>query len=78
MPALLRQDTLLAVRVEEDKDGYLKIKSPDKAAAREQLMKHLGMFERDNKQKPAVGINLIHQPGFRSVEFDPIPLTRKG
>ena len=66
------------MRVEADSDGKLKYKSPDKTAAREQLMKHLGMFERDNTQKPSVGINVVHVEGFRSVEFDPIPLTRKG
>jgi phage terminase small subunit len=48
----------------------------DKTAAREQLMKHLGMFKGDNQQKPA-GVQ-VHVEGFRSVEFDPLPLTRKG
>ena len=75
----LDEATRMALRgMEVLADGTLKYKFPEKTAAREQAMKYFGLYERDNKQKPAVGINLIHQPGFRSVEFDPIPLTRKG
>jgi hypothetical protein len=44
--------TRLALRVERDADGNLKYRSPDKTAAREQAMKHFGLYERDNKQKP--------------------------
>ena len=33
--------------------GYeLEVKFPEKTAAREQAMKHFGLYERDNKQKP--------------------------
>lgn len=30
----------------------IKVKYPEKTAAREQAMKHFGLYERDNKQKP--------------------------
>jgi hypothetical protein len=46
----------------------------DKTAAREQLMKHLGLFKEDNAQKPSVE---VHVPGAK-IEFTPIPPTRKG
>jgi hypothetical protein len=49
-----------------------KAKFPEKTAAREQAMKHLGLFKGDNQQKPA-GVQ-VHVEGYRSVEFDPIPL----
>jgi hypothetical protein len=48
----LDEPTRLALRVERDADGKLKYRSPDKTAAREQAMKHFGLYERDNKQKP--------------------------
>jgi phage terminase small subunit len=47
----------------------------DKTAAREQLMKHLGLFEKDNRQQPLGAV--VHPPGTR-IEFTPIPKTRKG
>lgn len=46
----------------------------DKSTAREQLMKHLGLFKEDNEQKPNVE---VHAPGAR-IEFTPIPKTHKG
>lgn len=49
----LDPDTRMALRgVDVDDDGTLKIKFPEKTAAREQAMKHFGLYERDNKQKP--------------------------
>lgn len=45
-----------------------KIKWASRATAREQLMKHLGMFERDNLQKPAAIImmeNITKNPASR-------------
>ena len=47
----------------------------DKTAAREQVMKHLGLFEKDNRQQPPGAV--VHPPGAR-IEFTPIPKTRKG
>lgn len=35
-----------------------KIKFPKKTAVREQAMKHFGLYELDNKQKPAVSVNV--------------------
>ena len=64
--------------MEVDAEGKIKYRTPDKTAAREQAMKHFGRYDRDNTQKPSVGINVVHVEGFRSVEFDPLPLTRKG
>ena len=72
----LDEATRSAVRVEVYAEGRIKYCSPDKTAAREQAMKHLGLFKGNNQQKPA-GVQ-VHVEGFRSVEFDPIPLTRKG
>jgi hypothetical protein len=48
----------------------------DRGTAREQLMKHLGLFKQDNQQKPPSAI--VHAPGVRTVEFEPIPKTREG
>jgi hypothetical protein len=45
------------------------------AAPREQLMKHLGLFEKDNRQQPPGAV--VHPPGVR-IEFTPILKTRKG
>jgi hypothetical protein len=53
----------------------VKYRSPDKNVAREQLMKHLGLFEKDNRQQPPGAV--VHPPGAR-IEFTPIPPTRKG
>jgi hypothetical protein len=39
-------------------------------------MKHLGLFKKDNQQKPAGTV--VHPPGVRTVVFEPIPETRKG
>jgi hypothetical protein len=72
----LDEATRSAVRVEVDAEGKIKYRSPDKAAAREQAMKHLGLFREDNHQKP-IGVQ-VHVEGYRSVEFEPIPETRKG
>jgi Terminase small subunit len=44
--------TRMALRGEVGKDGAIKFKFPEKTAAREQLMKHLGLFKPDNAQKP--------------------------
>lgn len=42
--------------------GYTKkVKSIDKLAAIEKLMKHLGGYEKDNKQKSVIGINISGQ-----------------
>jgi phage terminase small subunit len=47
----------------------------NRSAAREQLMKHLGLFKQDNAQKPGV---VVHKEGVRTVFFEPIPPRRKG
>jgi len=62
--AVMDEDTRLALRGMEHYAEFAgrggdreqvgttsKVRFPEKAAAREQAMKHLGMFERDNKQK---------------------------
>lgn len=36
----------------------VKVKFPEKTAAREQGMKHFGMYEADNRQKPATTVNV--------------------
>jgi hypothetical protein len=46
-----------------------------RSAPREQLMKHLGLFEKDNRQQPPGAV--VHPPGVR-IEFTPILKTRKG
>ena len=48
----------------------------NRSAAREQLMKHLGLFKQDNQQKPAGAV--VHAPGVSTVVFEPIPPRRKG
>lgn len=45
-----------------------KVKFPEKTAAREQGMKHFGLYEMDNKQKPPA----VLMPGVRTVKFQPI------
>ena len=48
----LDADTRLALAaVDVDEDGVTRYKWASKSAARNDLMKHLGMFERDNVQK---------------------------
>ena len=47
--------TRLAVRVEADSDGNLRYKSPDKVAAREQAMKHLGSSRGTTPRSPRSG-----------------------
>ena len=32
----------------------VKVRFPEKTAAREQLMKHFGLYEKDNRQRPAI------------------------
>jgi hypothetical protein len=59
----LDEDTALALSAELEMNG-VKVKV-DRGAAREQLMKHLGLFKKDNSQKPA-GV-VVHQPGVRTV-----------
>lgn len=71
----LDEATRLALHVEIDGEGNVKYRSPDKNQAREQLMKHLGLFEKDNRQQPPGAV--VHPPGAR-IEFTPIPKTRKG
>jgi hypothetical protein len=39
-------------------------------------MKHLGLFEKNNAQQPLGAV--VHPPGLRTIEFTPIPQTRKG
>lgn len=46
-----------------------KIKHWDKNAALDKAMKHLGLYEKDNEQKPAV---VAHLPGVKSVKFEPL------
>jgi hypothetical protein len=53
----------------------VKYRSPDKNVAREQLMKHLGLFEKDNRQQPPGAV--VHPPGAR-IEFTPIPRRARG
>jgi phage terminase small subunit len=76
-PKALRQldeDTALALSSVEV-DG-LKVRV-DRGGAQERLMKHLGLFEKDNQQKPA-GV-VVHKPGVRTVVFvEPLTDTRKG
>jgi phage terminase small subunit len=69
----LDEATRLALSGELDDNGALKLKFPDKNAAREQLMKHLGLFEKDNTQKPTVE---VHVPGKKVVFNTPLPTTR--
>jgi phage terminase small subunit len=79
----LDEDTRLALRsveVDEIKEGNgkerivvghtTKVKFPEKTAAREQGMKHFGMYERDNSQKPPAV--LIHAPGAKTLTFEPL------
>ena len=48
-------------------DGYLKkVKFWDKNSAIEKAMKHLGMFEKDNSQKPPA----VLMPGVKTVKFE--------
>jgi hypothetical protein len=47
----------------------------DRSTAREQLMKHMGLFKDDNAQKPAMH---VHPEGQLTVFFEPIPPRRKG
>jgi phage terminase small subunit len=70
----LDEDTALALSVEAEIEG-VKVKV-DRNGAQERLMKHLGLFKKDNQQKPA-GV-VVHPPGVRTVVFEPIPKTRKG
>lgn len=50
--------------------GYTsKVKFPEKTSARDQAMKHYGLYERDNEQKPAA---VVHLPGVKSVKFEPL------
>lgn len=69
----LDDDTALAISAVEI--GDLKVRV-DRGTAREQLMKHMGLFKEDNAQQ-APG-TLVHAPGMRTVVFAPIPKTRKG
>jgi phage terminase small subunit len=46
------------------------VKLWDKNAAIEKAMKHLGLFERDNSQKPPAV--LIHAPGAKTLTFEPL------
>jgi Terminase small subunit len=65
--------TALALHsVELDGKGIRKVRV-DKSTAREQLMKHLGLFEKDNRQQPPGAVVL--PPGLRTIEFEPIPKT---
>jgi hypothetical protein len=59
----LDEATRSAVRAEVDAEGKMKYRSPDKTAAREQAMKHFGPYERDNTQKPSVGVNVVARGG---------------
>ena len=61
-----------ALRVEIDPDGGIRYRSPDKNAAREQAMKHFGLYERDNKQKP-----FYMPPEIVIVPVEPRRLERK-
>jgi phage terminase small subunit len=76
----LDEDTRLALRgvetLEEfagrgdDREltGYTKkVKFPEKTAAREQGMKHFGLYEEDNKQQPPT----LLAPGVRTVKLEP-------
>ena len=65
----------MALRVERDADGNVKYRSPDKTAAREQAMKHFGLYERDNSQKPPRLV--VHAPGEKPLPFEPIPKKRR-
>jgi hypothetical protein len=71
----LDEDTALALSVEAELPDGSKVKV-DRSGAQERLMKHLGLFKQDNAQKPQ-GV-VVHAPGVRTVEFEPIPKTRKG
>ena len=43
-----------------------KVKFPEKTAAREQGMKHFGLYKRDNEQKPPT----VLMPGVKTVKFE--------
>ena len=45
------------------------VKLWDKNSAIDKAMKHLGLFERDNEQKPAP---VVHLQGVKSVKFEPL------
>jgi phage terminase small subunit len=62
----LDEDTALALEVVEFKGVKVRV---NRGAAREQYMKHLGLFEKDNRQKPAA---VVHMPGVKSVRFEPL------
>ena len=67
----LDEATRLALRgMKLDEAGNItEVKFPEKTAAREQAMKHFGLYERDNKQKPFYTppqIVVVGVPGRRS------------
>ena len=51
-----------------DKDGVVEFKFPEKTAVREQAMKHFGLYERDNKQKP-----FYVPPVIKVIPVQPVP-----
>lgn len=64
------EDTRRAIRgLSYDAHGRPNIKFPEQTAAREQGMKHFGLYEADNKQKPAPVLppilNIVMVPGRR-------------
>jgi phage terminase small subunit len=69
----LDEDTALALSSVEINGVKIKV---DRSGAQERLMKYLGLFKQDNAQKPQ-GV-VVHAPGVRTVEFEPIPKTREG
>lgn len=47
-----------------------KVKFPEVTSAREQGMKHFGLYDADNRQKPATTI--VHVPGTPAPKFKPL------
>lgn len=76
------EDTRLALRgmevdvikVGRGKDAAIightvKVKYPEKTAARDQAMKHFGLYKRDNEQQPVVPA-VVLPPGTKSIRMD--------
>ena len=57
--------------MERDAAGNIKLRSPDKTAAREQAIEAPWVVKQDNQQKPP-GV-MVHVPGRRTVVFEPLP-----
>jgi phage terminase small subunit len=67
--AMVAQVEVYEEKVEGAKVGETqKVKLWDKNSALDKAMKHLGLYERDNEQKP---VTTILAPGARNIKFEP-------